>query len=97
MNPLSTMHGKTYYAIRCGNPECRHDLALVEIPELATPTERRAARDSVPDVLAICPMCTGETPVRERPVTVLDTAMKDVAQSPAPAACSSTVDPLLRC
>lgn len=69
MNPVHTEIGKTYYAIRCANPNCKERLPLIEIPP--SEREQEVARSKVSGAVVRCFACTQETRVRDQLVFVL--------------------------
>jgi hypothetical protein len=72
MTPIHGERGKQYYAIKCGNRECRESLILIEIPAQSSWEEDKALRGKLLNLNVRCLMCAQETPILERQLFVLD-------------------------
>ena len=72
MMPIHGERGNLYYAIKCGNQNCRESLTLIELPPRASWEQSQEICGQLLDLTVRCPMCTQETLISEQQIFVLE-------------------------
>lgn len=72
MNPISMKRGNYYWAIRCPNQQCKHDLAIAEVPARQPEEDQKLLMAELRGAVVRCWYCTQETPVHDHALIFLE-------------------------